>query len=83
MSFRHRAHKGVLHQIVRPVAAARERPRIAAEPRDLLLDPVRLRSQMRSAYKRPGAFSPLNSAVEASSTNFLDFKFGLFFQAYQ
>ena len=44
-------------------------------------------SQLRSAYKPPGTFSPVNSPVEASSTNarfdFLDFRFGFFFQAYQ
>jgi hypothetical protein len=38
MSFRYRAHEGILYQIVRPVDAARERPRIAAERRDLLFD---------------------------------------------
>ena len=38
MSLGDPAHEGILHEIVRPIAVPRERPRIAAQPRDLMLD---------------------------------------------
>jgi len=37
MSLGHRAHESVLNKIIRPVRSPRKRPRIAAEPRDLML----------------------------------------------